>query len=346
VVPSLTAASGWDPVNKKLTLTGTGLETGVTYTATNGASFSGTSNASYGNTTIMDSVVLTNYVGTKDGTSTTITATNPDGSSATFTIGSPQATSAVPASIPAGTTKTVTLGGSGFKSGMTAVVTNGNGTATITAVTSSSSATMSDSPSTTGTQGVYVYNPDGGYTSTGFFTINALPTITSFSPAEVTQGVLSGTITVNGTGFQSGITGATTNGTVSSVTYSSSTKVTLKATPTNSGNDVITLTNPDGGSVSFTLVVPNITSFTPNPPTHSTATTWTVNGTGFESGATITIKENGTSLTVSNTTFVNSTKYTFKATTTSSSGSTLSFVVTLTNPDGSTDSLTQSMRPS
>jgi hypothetical protein len=204
---------------------------------------------------------------------------------------------------------------------------------------------MTSTPTSVGTQGFYVYNTNGGFTSTKTLTVNAAPTVTTFSPGEVTEDVLSGTITVNGTGFQVGMTASTANGTVSTFTRVSSTQVTFKVTPANFGSDVITLTNPDGGSDTVTLIVPNVTSFTPSPPVHSTLTTWTVNGSGFESGATITITENGTNLPVSSTTFVNSTKYTFKATTTSSSGSFLNFVVTVRNPDGSQDTLTQSMRP-
>lgn len=344
-VPSITVANGWDPTNKQLMLTGTGFEPGVVFTASNGATFTGTSNASFGNTATNDTVTLTNYVGTKDGASTTITATNPDTSAATFTITAPAISSFAPSALAAGTTQSIALTGSGYKSTTTAVVTNANGTASISSVTSSSSATMTSSPTTVGTQGFYVYNTNGGFTSTKSITVNAQPTATSVTPAEVTEDVLSGTVTVNGTGFQVGMTAASNNGTVSLFTRVSSTQVTFKVTPLNFGSDVITLTNPDGGSVNVTLIVPNITSFTPNPPVHSTATTWTVNGSGFESGATVTITENGTNLPVSNTTFVNSTKITFKATTTASSGSFLNFVVTVKNPDNSQDSQTQSMKP-
>jgi hypothetical protein len=94
------------------------------------------------------------------------------------------------------------------------------------------------------------------------------------------------------------------------------------------------------------LIVPDVTTFTPNPPAHSTVTTWTVNGSGFESGATVTFSENFSNLTVSNVTFVNSTKITFRATTSSSSGSNLWFNVAVNNPDGSSANAWQSMRPS
>jgi hypothetical protein len=229
---------------------------------------------------------------------------------------------------------------------MKAVVTNGNGTATVATVTGTTSSTFNTSPTAVGSQGLYFYTDNGGYTTTGFLPVTAPPpNVTSFSPGEVTEDVLSATITVNGTGFQSGMTASSNNGTVSSFAFVNSTKVTFKVTPLNSGSDVITLTNPDGQSDTVTLIVPNITSFTPNPPVHSTATTWTINGAGFESGATVTITENGSNLTVSNTTFVNSTKITFKATTTSTT-STVNFVLTVKNPDNSQDSRTQSMRPS
>jgi hypothetical protein len=102
---------------------------------------------------------------------------------------------------------------------------------------------------------------------------------------------------------------------------------------------IITLTNPDTGQVSVTLNVPTITNLVsnPNPPVHSSATQqWIVTGTGFESGATVSIKEGGTALTVSGTPTITSTQITFVAAPTSASGSNQTFVVTVTNLDGST----------
>src|SRR5581483_3347892 len=97
---------------------------------------------------------------------------------ATFTVGSPFVSSFFPVSFVAGRATTVNVGGTGFDQSMTPVITNGNGTATTTTVTGTTGATLTDTPTTVGTQGLYLYTDNGGYTSTGTLTVSAAPTVT------------------------------------------------------------------------------------------------------------------------------------------------------------------------
>jgi hypothetical protein len=106
----------------------------------------------------------------------------------------------------------------------------------------------------TGARDVTVTNPDAGTkTLTGGFTVNAAPTITT--PNSTTPFTLKhnqdGTLVINGTGFQSGLTvtfsgGFTINGTV---TVTGSTQITVPVHATNNqGTYSLTVTNPDGGT--------------------------------------------------------------------------------------------------
>jgi VCBS repeat-containing protein len=126
--------------------------------------------------------------------------------------------------------------------------------------------------------------------------------------------------------------------TVGAITATSVTLTNFKATST--GTDTITVHNPDGGAASINVTVdaaPTITSFTPTAIVHNTTTAWTVNGTGFQTGATITITENGTALTGFSLTSLSATqiKFNAKTLTTPTSGK-VTIAITVTNPDGGT----------
>ncbi|MBV9872429.1 MAG: prepilin-type N-terminal cleavage/methylation domain-containing protein [Frankiaceae bacterium] len=340
VIPDVISATGWDPVNKKLTLTGAGFQTGMVFTASGGATFTGTANQNYNNTSTADSVKLTGYVGTKDGNSTTITATTADGNYAgTFTIKAPTlACNVSPCTVASGWTRTnVQLSGSGFVSGNTTAVGVANGSVSNFSVSSATAATIDAAASGAPgqSQTFYVYNADGGFTSNASLTITTPMSITSASPATVTKATAT-TITVTGANFASGISAVTVaNGTVSSVTFTSSTSIKLNGlTSTGTSPVTVTLKNLDGSQASLVINVPSITGLTgtPNPPVHSSSSqSWTVTGANFQSGATVVIKENTVALPVSNVVFVNSGKITFTATPQSNTGN-RNFVVTVTNP--------------
>lgn len=346
VVPSLTSASGWTPSGKALTVSGTGFQSGATFTVSGGGASATGSNNLVANNSSGDSAKLVNYVGPKDGNATTLTVTNTDGSTATLTLTAPKATALSMSAIVVNTSKNLTLTGTGFQSGMAAVVVSGSGTATVSSVGSSTSATLQVKGTAAGTMTVYVYNPDGGFTSTFSIVIDPLPTVTSASPDPVSAGVNT-TVTVNGTGFLPGMTASTANGSVGSVTVVSSTKVTFTVNPDDTNTDTITLTNTDGGTATFSIgVVPNVVGLTPTSWTHNTTPTWYVSGYGFASGATVTVSGNGFTSTASNITRWSSNYMIFNARIVNNSSNTYTFTVKVTNPDGTSDSYTTTHRPS
>ena len=108
-----------------------------------------------------------------------------------------------------------------------------------------------------------IVNSDGGVTDytggssgTSLLSITAAPVLASVSPASVAQGVSGQTLTLNGSGFQSGMTATTPTG--SGVTFGtvnvpsgSTTQATVPVDVTNTaptGPVQVTLTNSDGGS--------------------------------------------------------------------------------------------------
>lgn len=340
-VPQLTGASGWTPGAPNLTLSGGGFESGATFSAT-GASWGSTSalvtgkSINNGNTTD-DSVVLNNFVGPTNGGTATITETNPDLSSATWTITAPKVTAMSRSALVAGQTLTMTVTGTGFQSGFTPVVTNAVVTATFV---SSTSVNLTLTGITAGTPAtIYLGNPDGGTTSTLSIPVDPPPVVVTATPNVVVAGQAR-TVTVTGSGFVAGMTLAQTNGSGLTVTGLTPTTLTLSVTAASAGSDAITLTNPDGGTTSFSLIVdppPVINSTSPGSFLVNSATTLTLTGTGFVPGLTVSAARGtftlgtvtGTSITLSN----------FTTTTTGPD------LITVTNPDGGVATYSVTVNP-
>jgi hypothetical protein len=233
------------------------------------------------------------------------TVTNANGGSTSFadlfnitaapTILTP--TVAVPKAILDGVATTVTITGTGFVAG--AVVTGavtGVDTFGTAVVTSSSSATdkctgftstpgtldtcdtitvpvtpVSFSGSTPILDGLVVTNPLGGgsVTLSNDITVNPVPAVTGvyYVPTFTSNAE----ITINGTGFETGITASSANPdyTVLAVASTPTTVTLLVTTDSNATagtSSTITLTNPDGGSGTFPLNGgPNPNTVTPTP---------------------------------------------------------------------------------
>src|ERR1019366_9249320 len=142
---------------------------------------------------------------------------------------------------------------------------------------------------------VVVTNPDTQVgTGTALYTYAPAPTVTGFTP---THGPASGgtLITITGTGFVDGATG-TINGILDpSLTWVSSTTMTILTTPTPVGllDVVAVLTNPDGQSVSlatrFTFdAPPTVTAISPIGGALAGGTSVTISGTNFVATPTVT----------------------------------------------------------
>jgi hypothetical protein len=176
----------------------------------------------------------------------------------------PTITSAGPSSILVNKPVSVTFNVNGLQAG--AGLTSGTSTVTITnpvVNVGAGTVTATITGSTTGAKTFTVTNPDGGLAS-ATLTVNPVPVISSFNGTGWTTSTNYTTVTLTGSGFQSGFT-------VSVVATKSGTPTTLAATSlvfTNSGSAsfqlrrntlapgtysmAVTLTNPDTG-VSNTL---------------------------------------------------------------------------------------------
>jgi hypothetical protein len=202
-----------------------------------------------------------------------------------------------PASGPVTGGTLVTVNGSNFASGST--VSFGGASATSVNFISSSQLTAVTPAGTAGAVNVTVTNPDPSTASlsNGFMYVSN-PTITSVSPnsGPTTGGT---TVTISGSGFQSGaivVFGAVL---AASVTVNTSTQI-QAVTPAESAATVsVTVTNPDAGKASLSSAFSFVASQPPPPPppsgallTGMTASNYTVPSgwtlvdvNGFESSA-------------------------------------------------------------
>jgi prepilin-type N-terminal cleavage/methylation domain-containing protein len=340
-VPNLTGASGWTPASPTLTLSGGGMETGATFTAT-GASWSSATNLvagqsiNAGNATD-DSVQFTNFVGPSNGGTAVITMTNPDLTTASWTVTAPKVTALSRAAIVAGQTQSVTVTGTGFQSGYTPVVTNATLTSTYV---SSTSVVLTMTGLVAGTNAtVTLNNPDGGTANSISLPVDPPPVVLTATPNTVVAGQAR-TVTVTGTGFVSGLTVGQSNGSGLTVVSLTPTTMVLSVTASTAGSDALTITNPDGGTTSFSLIVdapPVVAAVTPPSFLVSTTRTLTLTGTGFVSGLTVTAAR-GT-FTLGTVTPTSITLNNFTASTTGPD------LLTITNPDSGVATATVTVNP-
>lgn len=269
----------------------------------------------------------------------------------------PSITTINPSSVTAGDPGfTLTVDGTNFINGS---VINWNGSALTTTYVNSTqltagiTAAMVASP---GTPNVTVFNPapGGGNSNAVTFTINTInvnpvPVLTSLSPASVTAGSSSFTLTVHGSNFISSSV-ISWNGSPLTTTFVNSLQLTAPITAAmvaSVGTANVTVTNPAPGggttaALSFTIVsagnnpVPTLVSISPTNTTAGAASfTLTANGNNFINGSVI--KWNGTNLA---TTYVSSSQLT--ATITASlvaSAGTASITVFNPTPGGGTSSI-------
>jgi hypothetical protein len=155
---------------------------------------------------------------------------------------------------------TLTVTGTNFTNNSTSTVAFSAAGVTVSSVTWKNASTLTvkaaiASNATTGAGDVSVTTPGGTATCTGCLTIDAPPTITSVSGGPLAPGATT-TVTVGGTGFQTGLQVTTTipGATVGIIGSPSATSFTVPITVpsgTATGNYALTVTNPDGGKVTF-----------------------------------------------------------------------------------------------
>lgn len=198
---------------------------------------------------------------------------------------------------------TLTVTGTGFVNG-SAVQWNGS---LLTTTYSSGTQLTASVPSNLllapGAASVTVLNPGGALSNAVSFSVTSpVSLITSLNPATATAGGPAFTLTVNGSGFQTGSV-VLWNGSALNTTVVSATQMTANVPASliaAAGSASVSVLSPGGAfsnSISFVInaSTPNITSLSPTSvAAGSSAFTLTVNGSGFLSGAVV--QWSGTSL--------------------------------------------------
>lgn len=351
--PTATAASpstrGQGATNQNVTITGT------FFRATPTVAISG-ANVTVNSTTFVSATQLTVNVTVAAGALTgarNVVVTNATGFGAAtctgcFTVTARPGTFTLnPTSRSQGVSnQNVTVTGSGFVSGATVAFAGSGITVNSTTFVSATQLTVNISIAAgapTGARDVTVTHPDAGVrVLTGGFTVNAAPTATAITPSPRGQG-FSGNVTVTGSNFVTGATAAFsgTGITVNSTTRNSATQLTLAVTVAPGaglGARDLVVTQPDGGTATcagcLTVSVrPLPTSINPATRVSLSSGVHTITGTGFQSGATVSI--NGLLGAVSNVNVVSSTQITLTVTAILGLGIGANDV-TVTNSDGGT----------
>ena len=290
--------------NITVTITGVGFVTGSTVKI-GGVS---ATNVAIVNSTTITATAPAGTAGAKDVTVTTPTET------ATLTGGFTYAAVTVTAVNPTngpltgGTSLTIT--GTGFVSG--ASVSIGGHPATGVVVNSLTSITAITPAGTAGTADVVV--TASSITSpalVGGFTYLAIPTVTAITP---NSGPISGgtVVSITGTNFVTGATVTIGTAAATNVTVNSATSITATTGVSTAGAMNVVITTAGGASAplvgGFTYAVVTVSRITPNFGPISGGTTVTITGTGFTTGATVSIGGiAATGVTVVNSTTINAT---------------------------------------
>ncbi|MCU1601046.1 MAG: hypothetical protein JWO22_1755 [Frankiales bacterium] len=238
--------------------------------------------------------------------------------------------------VAVGATKTLNINGTGFRAGATVSISGAGGTFGAIATNTGNVITVPfTGGATPGPYNITVVNPDGGR-DTLPYVVNPLPNITGTSPTPI-PGNTPTTVTLTGTGFQSGLSIAASSGSVANATWGSATSATFTYTGLQLGGTVtFTLTNPDGGVDTQTATVrsaPSISGFVPGSSTVGFPSSVTVNGGGFQPGATASISSGGTVTVTSVAADGSSLVATITGTTVNNNAT-----ITILNPDGGTTS--------
>jgi hypothetical protein len=230
--------------------------------------------------------------------------------------------------IAEGSTGTVAITGSNFvdNGGTVTLAAAGSGVVWGSVVETSSTTATATYDATAGTPGtnytLTLTDLDGTGTLLDAFNVTASPTLTAIAPTPIYEGTGANTVTLTGSGFETGATvsfsasaGSSAPGTgltdsVTSVSADGSTIV-LSVTPTNPTNSAaaslgtysVTVANPDGGSVTeaaFFTVTNGIQEVSPSAVPGSVAAsnyTAVLSGSGFEANSAagaITVQGNAT----------------------------------------------------
>ncbi len=245
----------------------------------------------------------------------------------------PTITAISPNTATTNSSTTITLTGSNFDPGATVSLDTGGTVSNVNRISATVltfTLTTSNTPAAVGTRTVKLTNPNGKFAYGTLTITTSAISVKSVSPSPVYAGVTS-TLTISGSGFQSGsvVSIPSPAGTIVGTPTITSNTITLGFAAASSGSAIgtwpATVTNPDGnsGSANFTIQQAPITLTAVSP---SSTLSFTLTGTGFNSGAQVTL-DNGNV----NETWVSSTTLTVALTSDPAGGS---HTFTVTNPDG------------
>lgn len=287
-VTSVSYSSGALAGGTSVTITGAGFVNGAT------VDFGG---SSCNSPTVVSSTSITCTTSMHAAGSVIVTVTNTDGqygsANGAYTyLAAPAVTSISPTAGALAGGTSVTLTGSGFLSGATVSI--GGVTCTSPNVVSSTSITCTTGAHAAGVTSAIVTNSDT-QTGTGsnLYTYQPAPTVTAVS---LTGGPLAGgaTITITGTGFVTGATASVGGTTCTSPNVLSSTSMTCVTGAHAAGVTDIIVTNADtqsgtGSNLYTYRAAPTVTQISPRVATLAGGTTVTITGTGFITGATVSL---------------------------------------------------------
>ena len=278
-----------------------GTQLGGTSVTITGGNFQSGATVTFGDSTATSVVVVSSDIITLTTSSLAasivdVIVTNANGLSDTLKngfefIAYPRATSISPSSGTQLGATSVTITGSNFQSGAT--VTFGDSTATSVVVVSSNTITATTPSHPAGIGDVIVTNTNGlSDTLKNGFEFIAHPRATSISPSSGTQlGATS--VTITGSNFQSGATVTFGDSTATSVVVVSSNTITATTPSHPAGIGDVIVTNTNGLSDTLKngfefIAHPRATSISPSSGTQLGATSVTITGSNFQSGATVT----------------------------------------------------------
>jgi Tfp pilus assembly protein PilV len=165
----------------------------------------------------------------------------------------------------------------------------------------------------------------------------AQPAIINLNPSSLATNTQT-TLTLTGNNFEQGATvSLDAGGTVSNVSVVSASTITFTLTTTNTsttaGSHTVVVTNPNGAFATTPLTITrtpiNVTSVSPSTLVQASTRTFTIAGTGFNSGAQVLL--DGANV---NESWVSATTLTVALTSDPSTGT---HTFTVTNPDGASD---------
>ena len=326
-VSSLSPNSGSTAGGTAVTITGTNFAPGATVTFGSAAAT---------NVVVVSGTQITAKTPAGSAGAVTVTVTNPGaaggGLASGFTyVVVPTVSSVSPNNGPIAGGTAVTISGTNFAAGAT--VTFGGTAATNVVVASATQITATTPAGSVGavTVTVTVNSQNGGLTNG--FTYVAPPTVSSVSP---NTGITAGgtAVTITGTNFAAGAT-VTFGGTAATtVAVVSGTQITATTPAGSAGAVTVAVTNPGSLSASLTngytyVVVPTVSSVSPNNGPIAGSTAVTITGTNFASGATVTFGATG----ATNVVVVNATQIT--ATTPAHAAGAVTVIVTVNGQPGS-----------